>query len=199
MVEAARRAAAHLGVTNVTHQVLDADRLELPDEHVDGIVCRWGYMLVVDPAGALAESRRVLRRSGRAALAVWAESERNPWGTAVGRALLEHGLIDVPDRDAPGPFRLGKPGLLESAIDSARLELLSVEDVLVEWRVPSADSFWEIAVDLSTTARRAVDEAAADVLANVRRRVGELLEPYAAGSGLVIPGVSRLALARRGD
>ena len=71
MVEAERRLAADAGLANVEHRVLDAERMDLEDASVDGVVCRYGYMLMADPAAALSETRRVLRDDGRLAFAVW--------------------------------------------------------------------------------------------------------------------------------
>jgi SAM-dependent methyltransferase len=71
MVEVARRRADGLGVTNVEHLVMDAGEIELEDGSVDGVVCRWGYMLMPDPVAAFAETRRVLRSGGRLAFSVW--------------------------------------------------------------------------------------------------------------------------------
>ena len=51
MVEAARRRAEELGLSNVEFQVMDAERMSLADDSVDGVLCRWGYMLMADPAG----------------------------------------------------------------------------------------------------------------------------------------------------
>ncbi len=197
MVAAAEREAARLEIGNVEHRVLDAGRLDLPDGAVDGIVCRWGYMLAEDPAAALAESRRVLRRGGRVALAVWAEAAHNPWGTTLGRALLEHEAIEPPEPGTPGPFRLGDPGDLERAIERSGLELVACEEVAVEWRRSSVDDFLEIALDLSTSTAAALGALAPERAAAVRRRVAELLEPYLGDDGLVLPGLSRVALARR--
>ena len=64
MVEAARRNGAARGIENVEFRVLDAERMDLRDESVDGAVCRWGYMLMADPAAALSETNRVLREDG---------------------------------------------------------------------------------------------------------------------------------------
>ncbi len=55
------------------------------------MLCRWGYMLMADPAAALAETRRVLRPGGRLALAVWDSIERNPWASLPGRSWLRTG------------------------------------------------------------------------------------------------------------
>jgi ubiquinone/menaquinone biosynthesis C-methylase UbiE len=71
MVAVARRRAAELGLGNVGFRVIDAGRTGLGTHSVDGVLCRFGYMLMADPAAALAESRRVLRPGGRLVLAVW--------------------------------------------------------------------------------------------------------------------------------
>src|SRR5439155_8554859 len=46
MVDAAGRHVAELELDNVECRVLDAERLDLPDDAVDGVLCRWGYMLM---------------------------------------------------------------------------------------------------------------------------------------------------------
>ena len=84
MVEVARRRGVELGLTNVDHRQLDAERLELEDDAVDGVICRFAYMLMADTAAALAETRRVLRPSGRLVLAVWRGPEKNPWVAIAG-------------------------------------------------------------------------------------------------------------------
>lgn len=68
MVEVARRRGVELGLSNVDYRVIDAQRIELDDSSVDGVLCQSTYMLVSDPAAALAETRRVLRPGGRLAL-----------------------------------------------------------------------------------------------------------------------------------
>jgi SAM-dependent methyltransferase len=58
MVEAARSESERLGLTNVDHRQLDAQEMDLEDDSVDGVLCRWGYMLTADPQAALRETRR---------------------------------------------------------------------------------------------------------------------------------------------
>ena len=81
MVQTAQRRAAELGLKNVEFRVMDAERMDLDDDSVDGVLCRWGYMLMADPAAALRETRRVLRDRGRLAFSVWADPKRNPWAS----------------------------------------------------------------------------------------------------------------------
>ena len=87
--------------------VEDAAGLTLPDGSVDGIICRFGLMLVPDMESATAEIARVLRPGGRRCSRSGRAPRVNPWITAGGRAAVDLGFADPPEYDAPGPFRLG--------------------------------------------------------------------------------------------
>jgi len=75
------------------------------------VLCRWGYMLMLDPETALRETRRVLRPGGHVALAAWAAPEENPNMTLapkVVQQVRERGMDIpvvvggiIPDQDAP--------------------------------------------------------------------------------------------------
>lgn len=101
MVEVAGRFGEARGASNVEHKVLDAEQMDLDEASVDGVVCRWGYMLMADPAAALKESRRVLRPGGRFAFAVWASPEFNPWAAVPGMTLVQRGHMPPPNRGHP--------------------------------------------------------------------------------------------------
>ena len=183
MVEAARRRAAELGVGNAEFRVLDAAALDLPDSSVDGILCRFGLMLVVDVEAGFSEMARVLSRGGRAAIAVWAGPERNDWITAGGRAALELGLIERPDPEAPGPFRLSDEQRVRSLVTGAGLRLESLEEVAVTWRAESLDEWWETTRDTSRMLFLLAGRLDAEQLAAVRSGAAARLEPYLAADG----------------
>ena len=47
MVDVARANGQALGLANVEYRVMDAENMELLEENiVDGVVCRFGYMLM---------------------------------------------------------------------------------------------------------------------------------------------------------
>jgi ubiquinone/menaquinone biosynthesis C-methylase UbiE len=198
MVQAARRRAAELEVENVEFRVVDAAAIDLPDGSVDGVVCRFGLMLVVDVEAAFAEVARVLRPGGRAALAVWAEPEANEWITAGGRAAVELGLLEPHDPDAPGPFRLHDAERLRSLLRLAGLQLEALEDVAVEWRASSLDEWWETWRDTSRMLSLLAQQMDAAQEAELRVAAARRLERYRLPDGsLVVPGVARMAAARR--
>src|SRR4029079_1741332 len=71
MVESARQRGEELGIKNVEYRTLDAHAMDLPDASFDGVLCRWGFMLMPDPLASLRECRRVLVPGGRLVFAVF--------------------------------------------------------------------------------------------------------------------------------
>jgi SAM-dependent methyltransferase len=196
MVEAARRRAVELGLTDVRFGVEDAADLSLPDDAADGILCRFGLMLVPDMGRVADEIARVLRPGGRAVLAVWASSRLNPWMTATGRAALELGLSEPPDHDAPGPFRLSDPAELRSVVLAGGLEIECVEDVQVGWAAGSLDEWWETTRDTSRMLTILLERLSADQVAALRLRAEAHLHEYLADDGsLTVPGLARVIVA----
>jgi ubiquinone/menaquinone biosynthesis C-methylase UbiE len=195
MVQAAHRRADELGVSNAEFRTLDAERMDLDDNSIDGVLCRWGYMLMADPAAALAETRRVLRDGGRVALSVWGDPDQNTWASIPGRVLVEHTGAQPPDPFAPGIFAMASEQRTRSLLEGAGLEAKRVENVPMEWRFESLDGYWHYVTDLAgalAMALRALPEAdRAAIRAEVARRV----EQYAAGGGYRFPGMCLNVLA----
>ena len=129
MVDVARRRGAALGLRNVEYRVMDAEHIGYEDASVDGVVCRFAYMLMADPAAALTETRRVLRRGGRLALAVWGAPERNPWMTILARVLVERGHMPPPEPGAPDPFSMASEERTRALLEAAGFGAVGTEEV----------------------------------------------------------------------
>ncbi len=200
MVDAARRRAAELEVANVEFRVEDASAIGLRDGAVDGVICRFGIMLVPDPARALAEIARVLRIGGRAAIAVWASADENDWMTAAARSALELGLMERPDPNAPGPFRLADPDELRRLVADAGLRVEVLENVPLLWRAGSLDTWWEAVTDLSRMLTTLLERVTHEEGRAVRDGAEQRLAKYVADDGsLEVPGLAQVVLAVRGD
>ncbi len=200
MLDAARRRADELGLDDVEFQVEDAAALSFADASVDGILCRWGLMLVPDMDTAAGEIRRVLRPAVGPPLAVWGSPDDNDWMTAPGRSALELGLMERPDPAAPGPFRLSADGALDGLLTSAGLSVDTVEDVAILWRAGSLDEWWDVVRDtsrmLSTLLGRVGSDEAQAVREGSERRLARWVRP---DGSVAVPGLARVALAARPD
>jgi SAM-dependent methyltransferase len=195
MVEAARRRADELGLGNVEFRTMDAEQMDLPDNSVDGVLCRFGYMLMADPAAALAETRRVLRDGGRLSFGVWGDALRNPWAAIAGAALVEHGHMPMPEPDAPGIFAMGDPGRIESLVSGASFGEPRIEDVAVEWTFEDFDGYWNFLLDLAGPIATVINGLEEDQRAQVRETMERNAESVRDGGGYVFPGVALIVAA----
>jgi len=196
MLDAARERAAALGVENVEFAELQLEWIDLPVASVDAVICRWGYMLVSDPAAALRETRRVVRPGGGLALAVWDALTRNPWAAVPGAVMRERGLIAPSVDGAPGPFALGDEQRLRALLDHAGFQEVRIEAIDLVEEHGDFDSFWETRLDLSRSLHDAVLSQPAEQIAEIREAVAARLAPYTKPDGsLAIPARTLVASA----
>jgi ubiquinone/menaquinone biosynthesis C-methylase UbiE len=129
------RAAAEIerrSLANVELCAMDSERLALPDESFDTVLCSFGLQAFIDPPAALAGFHRVLRMGGRVAICFplgwpfdcdsrwrWQadvlrkfgsdiEADASPVDPAELAAALERvGFVDVETHDVTCPLRFG--------------------------------------------------------------------------------------------
>lgn len=196
MLEAARRRGAELGVANAGYRVMDAERIELDDNSVDGVLCRFGYMLMADPATALAETRRVLRPGGRLALAVWGTAEQNPFFVTIAVSLVQRGHLPLPEPPpAPGPFSMASSERTEGLLRRAGFAEVRTEEVAGRFVASDADEYLSVIADtagpIGLTLRGLADPDRAAVNADVENS----LRRFAADGGYEIPCLALCAVA----
>jgi SAM-dependent methyltransferase len=199
MVQVARERANEVGVRGVSMEFkqLEIEWIDLPTASVDAIVCRWAYMLTVDPAAGMREARRVLAPGGRFALAVWDRAEQNPWATIPTEAIVQGGYMDPPDRGASaGIFSLGDPEKLREMVEEAGFVDVLVEAIDVMRVYDAFEDFWEETLELSPDLEAALQRLTPEQQDDVGRRARALAEPFTDGAGAVhLPGVSLVGSA----
>jgi SAM-dependent methyltransferase len=183
MLDIARERAQKLGIENVDFKQLDLQWIDLEAASVDAALCRWGLMFAPDPQAALRELRRVLRPGGRAALAVWAEPERNPWATIPTRALIELGHVEPPDPNAPGMFVLADAGKLRGLFEDAGFTEVTVEPLELSRSDPGAEEYVRGTLDLSSPFAEVHERLSDEEWASVTARIAELVEPFLTADG----------------
>jgi ubiquinone/menaquinone biosynthesis C-methylase UbiE len=190
MVEVGRRRAAALGLSNVEHRVLDAEELDLPDASVDGVICRFGYMLMIDPARALRETRRVLRPGGRLVFAVWREADRNPWVAVPGQMFVRHGLVPPPEPGAPGMFTLARDARILELLSDAGFDARLIEEIPVRFVHADVEEYVEQARETGGIFARAWEAASARDREEMSGELDEAFAPYRVEGRLELPGLA---------
>jgi SAM-dependent methyltransferase len=195
MVAAAERHAEELGLENFECRLLDAERLDLADDAVDGVLCRWGYMLMSDPEAAFAETRRVLRQGGRLSCAVFGAPERNPWVALPTRVLRERGHMPPADDGAPGILALADHDRLLRLFARAGFSEPQIDEVGFTWRFADTDAYWEFLSGAAGAIALVLDRLDDDERNRVREQVAQRASSFAGSEGIELPAMSVVAAA----
>lgn len=170
--------ARRQGLTNLTARQADAEALPFDNESFDAVTCRFGVMNFADAPRALREMRRVLRPGGRAAFIAWGPRDQNPFFMVTAAPLMKHLQMPAPQPGAPNTFKFAQPGSLTAALLAAGFREVAEETRAVRWIWPGPpEEFWAAAAEYGPSFRQLVrqlppeqiDEAVAEILANVRR------------------------------
>ncbi len=115
----AQAEASTAGLSNVTTRVTDGEDLEVEPGSFDAVISRLGLMYFPDLQKALREMRRALREGGRVAAIVYSTPERNPFNSIPMSIIRRRAALPPLLPGQPGPFRLGAPGVVAAALETA--------------------------------------------------------------------------------
>ena len=159
------------------------------------MLCRWGYLLMSDPATALAETRRVLRNGGRLSLSVWGAAERNPWACLPAKALMEHTGAPPANPKDPGIFAMADPARVRSLVQDAGFAEPRLDEVEVRWRFEDFDAYWRYVTELAGGIAMVLQAMPETDREAVRKLVERATGDYRVDGGLELPGVALNASA----
>ena len=133
-------AAAKVAERPIVLMEMDAQALAFKDESFDAVVCQLGLMFMRDPASALQEWTRVLRRRCRLAVCVYATPNRVPLFGVLMDELSRH----LPDQHDVlyQPSALADVDILEQLLVGAGLKAVRVIEETRVHRFASFDEYW---------------------------------------------------------
>jgi SAM-dependent methyltransferase len=197
MLAAAQRRAQSKGIENVRFRQIDLSvPIDQPAASLDGVLCRWGYMLLEDPESALRDTRRILKQDGRLALAAWTGPNDNLWSAAPVRIMQARGILDKDTAPGPGQFAWADPDTITETMETAGFIEPQVEAVDFQIHYDDVDDWWVVQTQMSTRigdADREMDFATrSDVLADLERAAEPFLQP---DDSLIVPARTWVATA----
>ena len=195
MVDVAARQAEKLGLEQVQCRRLDAEKIELPDAAFDGVLCRWGYMLMADPSGALGETRRVLRRGGRLSAAVFAGPQQNPWAAVPSRVLQQRGHMPPQQAGGPGILALGDRDRLRKLFTDAGFSEPRIDEVPFTWDFNDLDDYWDFLAGAAGAIAMVIARLDEGEKRQVREDLAENVTPFVRAGRIELPAVSNVAVA----
>jgi SAM-dependent methyltransferase len=196
MVDLARARARELGISNVEFRTMDAEWIDLPTAQLDGVLARFGYMLLADPEAALRETRRVLLPGGRVALSAWSDPADNPWNSVHTAELRAMGALEPPDLDAPGMYAFRDPARIRALLEDTGFTDIVVEQIDLVFHYADLDEWWDIQLDISPSLAGEVVALSPAQRDDLRDAIDARLAPYVAADGTVtLPGRAHVAAA----
>ena len=139
ILELAQRNARAEGFSQVETRAADAQSLELDGLNFDAAVCRLGLMFCATPLAALSGIHAALKPGGHFSALVFAGPQGNPCLAIMMSTAIRHAGLTPESPFTPGTLMsLGKPGLLDQLLHSARFVGVKVKAVSAPFRLPTS-------------------------------------------------------------
>jgi SAM-dependent methyltransferase len=160
MLAVAARKAKTLGLQQVSFRTGDVTSLPFETGSIDAVISRFCLMFLPEIPKAAAEIARVLKPGGYVAAAVWSSPDKNPFIRIPMDVIKSITPLPPPDPEAPGIFRLAKPGDLAGMLQRAGLTPLDDEEFTAEVAYESGEEFFRGLMDIAAPIQnlfRAID------------------------------------------
>ena len=169
-------------------RVGDMETLPWPDGSFDAVTGFNAFQFARNRVAALVEAHRVLGTGGKLGVVVWAPPEQSQQPRVMAAISA---LAPPQPTDAPGPFALSKPGVLESALLSAGLYVVDEGEVPIVVNYPDGDTACR-AMMAGSGGVRAVQHSGEE---RVRQTILQALEAYRTGTGYRMENRFRFVIA----
>ena len=197
MLEAARRKATTLGLSNITFRTGDVTTLPFEANSFDAITSRFCLMFLPEIPKAAVEIVRVLRPGAWLAAAVWAAPDKNPYLMIPITVIKQFIDLPPPDPTTPGIFRLARPSDLAGMLQQAGCTHLSEEEFITDVRFPSGEDYYTSVMDIAAPIQNLFAKLSDEQKADARSRIITSADQYRRTDGIALPIAVRMVAARK--
>ena len=197
MLAVATRKAKALGMQHVTFRTGDATTLSFDAGSFDAVISRFCLMFLPEIPKALKEILRVLKPGGYVAAAVWSAPEKNPFIRIPMDVIKTITPLPPPDPEAPGIFRLAKPGDLAGMMERAGLALLSDDEFTAEVTYATAEEFFRSMMDIAAPIQNLFATLTPEQKTEAERGIVKAVKEYRRQQGVALPITVRIVSARK--
>lgn len=197
MLAVATRKAKTAGLQQVSFRTGDVTSLPFDGESIDAVISRFCLMFLPDIPKAAREIARVLRPGGHVAAAVWGAPEKNPFIRIPMDVIKSIISLPPPEPDAPGIFRLAKPGDLAGMLQQAGLTPLDDEEFTAEVAYESGEEFFRGLMDIAAPIQNLFAKLTAAQQVEAERGIIATVNDYRGPQGVTLPIAVRMVSARK--
>ena len=197
MLDAARRKATSLKLSNLTFQTGDVTSLPFEQASFDAVTTRFCLMFLPEIQKAVTEIARVLKPNAWLASAVWSAPDKNPYLKIPIDIIKQFIEIPPPDPTAPGIFRLAKPGDLAGMLQPAGLVDISEQEFLGDVQFSVAEEYFSSLMDIAAPIQNLWTKLTPTQQTEARERIIQTAGQYRKGAVIALPIAVRMAAGRK--
>lgn len=197
MLAVATRKAKTLGLQQVSFRTGDVTALPFESGSIDSIISRFCLMFLPEIPKAAAEIARVLKPGGYVAAAVWSSPDKNPFIRIPMDVIKTITPLPPPDPEAPGIFRLARPGDLAGIFERAGLTVLDDDEFTAEVTYTTAEEFFRGLMDIAAPIQNLFATLTPAQQAEAERGIITTVNDYRRAEGVSLPIAVRIVSARK--
>lgn len=198
MLEGAEAEAGRRGLMNIHFKQCSADDLPFADRTFDVAVGRLSAMFFVDPATAVREVLRVIRKDGCVAFAVWGPKEVNPFFSSITDVIDQFPEVSLQDSDTPDTFRFAVPGTLAEILQEA--DAKNVIKRHLNFQIEAAisfEQFWQVRTEMSESLREKMARVTPAQLPIIKQAVADAARKYFPSGTMSFPAQALIVSGRK--